>query len=321
MTSAAVFAYSEVGERCLRVLLRHGVQVRIVFSHEDDPGEFRWYGSVAETARANQIGVVLPADPNTGAWLSTLAQLRPDFIFSFYYRRMLCDELLRIASRGALNMHGSLLPKYRGRAPVNWAIIHGETQTGASLHYMCGEADAGPLVGQERVPIRIEDTALDVSLRVADAAERLLDACLPDLIAGRARATPQDLSQGSYFGRRRPEDGQISWHWPALRIHNLIRAVAPPFPGAFGVSAGRTFRLLGSRYLQESARYPQLAPCMYAESAAIYLDCADGSRLTLSTVQLDGKPLIPASFADRCGTGVLSLRSCTRSEALSCNAS
>lgn len=318
MTTAVVFAYSEVGERCLRVLLRHGIQVQLVFSHEDDPNEVRWYRSVAEIASSNHISVFMPADPNTGEWISTVAQLRPDFIFSFYYRHMLCNELLGLASRGALNMHGSLLPKYRGRAPVNWAILHGETETGASLHYMSSAPDAGPLVGQERVPIRIEDTALDVSLQVAAAAERLLDRLLPDLIAGRAPATPLDLSQGSYFGRRRPEDGQISWHWPALRIHNLIRAVAPPFPGAFGVSAGRTFRLLGSRYLREPARYPQLAPCLYADGLALYLDCVDGSRLTLPTVQLDGKPLTPNCFAASCGTNVLSLGTL---EAVSCDVS
>nr|WP_298726688.1 formyltransferase [uncultured Steroidobacter sp.] len=318
MTSAVVFAYSEVGARCLRVLLRHGVQVPMVFSHEDDPSEVRWYRSVAEIARSNHIGVVMPANPNSRSWISTVAQLRPDFIFSFYYRHMLCDELLGLASRGALNMHGSLLPKYRGRAPVNWAILHGETETGASLHHMCSAPDAGPLVAQERVAIRIEDTALDVSLQVAAAAERLLDRVLPDLIAGRALATPLDLSQGSYFGRRRPEDGQISWDWPALRIHNLIRAVAPPFPGAFGVSAGRTFRLLGSRYLQEPARFPQRAPCLYAEGLAIYLDCVDGSRLTLPTVQLDGKPLAPTCFAARCGTPILSVG---HPEAISCDVS
>jgi methionyl-tRNA formyltransferase len=318
MTSAVVFAYSEVGERCLRVLLRHGIQVLLVFSHEADPGEHRWYHSVAETAGSNHIPVVLPADANADAWVQTVAQLRPDFIFSFYYRRMLCDELLESASRGAINMHGSLLPKYRGRAPVNWAIVHGESETGASLHYMCAMPDAGPLLGQERVPIEINETALDVSLHVAAAAERLLDRCLPDLIAGRATATPLDLSQGSYFGRRRPEDGRISWHWPALRIHNLIRAVAPPFPGAFGVSAGRTFRLLGSRYLHEQARFSQSAPCMYAERDGIHLDCADGRRLALSVVQLEGLPLSPASFSERCGTSVLSLDN--NLETRSCNA-
>jgi methionyl-tRNA formyltransferase len=311
MTRAVVFAYSEVGVRCLRALLRHGIDVQMVFSHEDDPNEQRWYGSVADTARASGIKVAMPADPNTRAWVAAVAGLHPDFIFSFYYRSMLCDELLATARLGALNMHGSLLPKYRGRAPIHWAIIHGETETGASLHHMTSKPDAGPLVGQERVPIGIDDTALDVSLNVAAAAERLLDRCLPDLIAGRATATPLDLSQGSYFGRRRPADGEISWHWPALQIHNLIRALAPPFPGAFGMYEGRTLRLLGSRYAMEAAQFPDLAPCLYADDRALYLDCIDARRLTLTSVELDGESVTPAAL----------LRSRTTLEPISCVAS
>src|SRR5262245_30302136 len=308
MTSAVVFAYSEVGTRCLRVLLDHGVHVPLVFTHEDDPGESRWYGSVAETARARNVTLALPEDPNDARWVNSVTQLRPDFIFSFYYRHMLCDQTLAAARLGALNMHGSLLPRYRGRAPVNWAIVNGETETGATLHYMSSRPDAGPMIGQERVAIGINDTALDVSLAVAAAAERLLDRCLPDLMAGRATATPLDLSQGSYFGRRRPADGEVSWDRPALEIHNLIRAVAPPFPGAFGVYGTDTFRLLGSRYDAESSQHAQRAPCLYADEQVLRLDCVDGRRVTLTSVELDGEPLTPARFVNRCGP-LLQLRS------------
>jgi methionyl-tRNA formyltransferase len=309
VTTAVVFAYGEIGVRCLRVLLRHGVQVQLLFSHEDDPAETLWYASVAEAARASNVPVVMPADPNSAVWVERVAQLRPDFLFSFYYRQMLSDNLLATASRGALNMHGSLLPKYRGRAPLNWAILKGETETGASLHYMQTKPDAGPLVGQESLPIGINDTAHEVFFRLADAAERLLDRCLPDLIAGRAKAAPLNLASGSYFGRRRPDDGRVSWSAPALEIHNLIRAVAPPFPGAFGVFGPHTFRLLGSRYSAEPARFPQSAPCLYADGATLQLDCVDGRRLTLTNVELDGEPLTPASFVGRYGTSPLALRS------------
>lgn len=309
MTTAVVFAYGEVGVRCLQVLLRHNVQVQMVFSHQDDPAETLWYRSVAATARASHVAVAMPADPNSAAWVDRVAQLRPDFLFSFYYRQLLCDDLLATASRGALNMHGSLLPKYRGRAPVNWAIIHGETETGASLHYMQSKPDAGPMLGQEPVAISINETALDVSLKVAGAAERLLDRCLPNLIDGRAAATPLDLAVGSYFGPRRPEDGRIRWDSPAIEIHNLIRAVAPPFPGAFGGHGSRTFRLLGSHYSGDLSRFPRCAPCLYADDLTLQLDCVDGRRLRLTNVQLDGEPLTAASLADRCGADPYSLRS------------
>jgi methionyl-tRNA formyltransferase len=299
MNSAVVFAYGEVGARCLQVLLRQGVKVDTVITHEDDPAELRWYASVAETAREWHVPILAPADPNTPSLIDHLAQQRPDFLFSFHYRQLLCEQLLATARRGALNMHGSLLPKYRGCSPVNWAIIHGETETGASLHYMRVEADAGPLVGQERVPISINDMALQVYMKVAAATERLLERCLPDLIAGRIAPIEQDLSSGSYFGRRRPQDGRIRWDRPALEIHNLIRAVAPPYPGAFGDCGGRTLHLLGSFYRGEPAQHPQSAPCLYVDNDRIQLDCVDGRRISLTALEVDSVPLTPAAWLAR----------------------
>ncbi len=136
-------------------------------------------------------------------------------------------------AHGALNMHGSLLPRYRGRAPVNWAVIKGERETGATLHYMVTKPDAGDIVAQQAVPILPNDTAFDVFGKVTLAAEMVLDQVLPDLLAGTAPRIPQDLARGSYFGGRRPEDGRIDWDAGAAEIHNLVRGVAPPYPGAF----------------------------------------------------------------------------------------
>ena len=130
-------------------------------------------------------------------------------------------------------MHGSLLPAFRGRSPVNWAILQGATETGASLHYMTEKPDAGDLVDQERVPIGPEDDALIVSRRVADAAAMVLARSLPRLKAGDAPRIPLDLSKGSYFGGRKPEDGLIDWTRSAKEIHDLVRAVTKPWPGAF----------------------------------------------------------------------------------------
>lgn len=309
MTSAVVCAYSEVGVRCLQVLLRHGVKVALVLTHPDDPTEQRWFGSVAELAAEHGLAVEMPEDPNEKACVQTITRLHPTFLFSFYYRHMLCTELLAAPTRGALNMHGSLLPKYRGRAPVNWAILKGETQTGASLHYMEARPDAGALVGQEAVPILINDTAMDVSLKVADAAERLLERSLPTLIDGSVVATPLLLEQGSYFGRRRPEDGEIQWDRSALEIHNLIRAVAPPFPGAFGRCGPQSLRVLGSRYFDRAALHPRLAPCLYVADGKLQLDCRDGKSLTLTDVELDGAPLTPEVWSAQLGSRPLSLSS------------
>ena len=293
MTRAVVFAYSEVGVRCVRELLAQEVQIPLLFTHADDPGENRWFASVRELAEANRLRVETPEDPNTREWIAEGRRARPDFVFSFYYRHMLSPAWLDLPKRGALNMHGSLLPKYRGRAPIHWAIIHGETATGASLHYMLGKPDAGALVDQQPVPILENDTALEVSMKVADAAQQVLARSLPKLIAGSAAARALDLAQGSYFGRRRPEDGRIDWRAGARRIHDLVRAVAPPFPGAFTEVNGLRLEVLETRVEPGPPRHPARAPCLYADGGDWYADCTDGRRLRIPKLASGGRPIAP----------------------------
>lgn len=295
MTRAVVFAYSEVGVRCVQELLSQGIEIPLLFTHADDPGESQWFGSVRQLAEAHGLRVETPDDPNTAEWLAAGQAAAPDFLFSFYYRYMLDQAWLKIPSRGALNMHGSLLPKYRGRAPVHWAILQGESATGASLHYMVQKPDAGALVDQQSVPILENDTALDVSLKVAEGARQVLRRSLPRLVDGSAEARPLDLVQGSYFGRRRPEDGRIDWRCTARAIHDLVRAVAPPFPGAFTEVNGYSLALLETRVDAQPARYSAEAPCLYTAEGEWYADCVDGRRLRILQLAMNGELVTPAN--------------------------
>jgi methionyl-tRNA formyltransferase len=289
VTSAVVFAYSEVGARCVRELLAQGIKIPLLFSHLDDPNETQWFGSVRQLAESNGLKVVTPDSPNTARWIAEGAALKPDFVFSFYYRYMLDKAWLALPRFGALNIHGSLLPKYRGRAPVHWAIIHGESTTGASLHYMVEKPDAGALVDQEAVPILENDTALDVSIKVADAAQTVLRRSLPRLIAGTASSKALDLKKGSYFGRRTPEDGRIDWRWGARAIHDLVRAVAPPFPGAFAEVNGCRLEVLETRMDPHPLIYPAQSPCLYSSDGTWYADCVDGHRLKILQLSVNGQ--------------------------------
>ncbi len=228
-----VFAYHNVGVRCLQVLLARGVDVALVVTHEDSASENIWFGSVAQVAAEHGIETIAPTDPKAPEVAAAVAKAAPDFIFSFYYRHMLPVSLLSLARRGAYNMHGSLLPKYRGRMPTNWAVLNGETETGATLHEMAARPDAGAILVQTPVPILPDDTAAQVFDKTVVAAEQMLWRVLPALLAGEAPHLPNDLSAGSYYSGRKPEDGRIDWSQPAVRIYNLIRAVAPPYPGAF----------------------------------------------------------------------------------------
>ncbi len=300
MTSAVVFAYHNVGCRCLNVLLDRHIQVPLVLTHRDDARENVWFDSVAVLARKRDIEVIAPDDPNSPRIVDRLRALQPDFLFSFYYRAMLKPGLLSIPKRGAFNMHGSLLPKYRGRAPVNWAILHGETETGATLHEMMGKPDAGRIVGQEAVAILPDDLAIDVFHKVTDAAERVLARSLPGLIDGSAAMRAQDLSKGGYFGGRKPEDGRIDWSQGALRIHNLVRAVAPPYPGAFTDVEGKRLRLLRTRLLAENGG-ARPAAFLYCEGGGCYAACVDGGAIELLELELDGRPISAREFAKRIG--------------------
>jgi methionyl-tRNA formyltransferase len=304
---AVVFAYSEVGFRCLKTLIEHGVDIPLVLTHEDAPTERQWFGSVAQLARAHRIEVACPANVNTEEWIGRVTRLEPHYVLAFYYRALLDERVLAAARWGALNMHGSLLPKYRGRAPVNWAILNGESETGATLHYMVRRPDAGAIVAQERVPIGIEDTALTVSLAVAAAAARLLERSLPLMASGPPPGRPMDLAQGSYFGGRSPADGRISWDWPAVRVHALIRAVAPPFPGAFAEVDSQRFEFAASHWTGEPAGHPASGPCLYAQGGRLLVDCRDGLRLAIPALSIDGEPCDATAFVSRYGPAPLDL--------------
>lgn len=228
-----VFAYHNMGLAGLDALDRAGFEIACIFSHEDDPGENCWFGSVKSWAAEKNIPVYCPDDVNRPEWIDMIAGIGPEMIFSFYYRHMLKEEILGLASRGAYNLHGSLLPAYRGRCPVNWVLVHGENETGVTLHHMVRKADAGDIVGQRAVPIAPEYTAVTLYGKLCAEAGTLLDELLPLMREGSAPRITQDISRGSYFGGRKPEDGRIDWRWPVKRIFNLIRAVTEPYPGAF----------------------------------------------------------------------------------------
>ena len=242
-----VFAYSDIGYECLDLLIARGEDVRAVFTHEDDPGETRWFRSVADLARRHGLPVRFDEPQKDGDAARLIAALRPDLIFSFYYRRMIPTAVLAAAKRGAFNLHGSLLPRYRGKAPVNWAVLHGERETGVTLHHMVARADAGDIVDQEAVPIGPEDTAYDVMRRLVPAARGVVDRQLAALKAGTAPRRPQDEGQATKFGGRRPEDGRIEWAQAARRIVDLVRAVAKPYPGAFTALGGRRLTVWTAR--------------------------------------------------------------------------
>jgi len=290
MSSAVVFAYHNVGVRCLSVLLAGGVDVKLVVTHEDNPAEEIWFASVRQLCIDNGIPVITPANPNTPEVEALVAAQGADFLFSFYYRNMLKAPLLQSVLRGAYNMHGSLLPAYRGRVPVNWAVIKGERETGATLHQMNVKPDNGAIVDQFAVPILPDDSAHDVFVKVVVAAELCLQRTLPQLLAGSAPHRQQDLSQGAYFGGRCAEDGRIDWQQNARQIHNLVRAVSRPYPGAFAdLPAGRL--LLWRTRVLDDATVSADSGTLQTRAGRIEIHPAGGGILQVLDAELAGSPL------------------------------
>jgi methionyl-tRNA formyltransferase len=227
------FGYSEVGYDCLSLLIERRDNVVALITHPDNPHEKIWFRTPADVAHAAGIPIFTPEDINSPQATERIVVLQPDLIISAYYRHMISEKILGAARLGAFNVHGSLLPKYRGRAPINWAVLQGETRIGMTLHRMVKRADAGAIVDQEGVDIGSRDTAEQAFRKVLPCARRILGRQIDALLNGTASEVAQDESQSTYFGARGPEDGRINWTQTSVQIFNLIRAVTDPFPGAF----------------------------------------------------------------------------------------
>ncbi len=269
-----VFAYHDMGCAGITALLNAGFEISAIFTHADATGENNFFGSVARLAAEQGIPVYAPEDVNHPLWVDRIKTIAPDYIFSFYYRNLLNDNILSSAPLGAFNLHGSLLPKYRGRAPLNWALVNGEKETGVTLHRMVKRADAGDIVAQQRVAIEEQDNALTLHRKLVNCAAQVLEQALPAMKRGEIAATPQDHSQATIVGRRTPEDGRINWEQPAQSINNLVRAVTDPWPGAFAFAGTVKFVVWKGRVHADA---PAAKPGTVLSVEPFLIACGEGA--------------------------------------------
>ncbi len=287
---AVVFAYQEIGYVCLEELLGTGADVACLFTHDDDPGEEIWFRRPVELAREYGIPVYTPENVNDEKWIALVRDMRPDIVFSFYYRKMIPKAILDIPRIGAFNLHGSLLPQYRGRCPVNWVLIAGEERTGVTLHFMVEKPDAGDIVAQKEVSIVFEDDVFSVYMKLVGAARELMQDVLPGLEAGTFTRRVQ-TGPSSYFGGRKPEDGFIDWTKDSLSIYNLTRAVTHPYPGAFTYLDGKKL-LIWKAYPENVS--PRDVPAGTVISEDPLLVKTGSGSLRLISVQIEGDQEVDA---------------------------
>lgn len=281
---AVVFAYHEVGAAALETLLAQGVEVQAVFTHQDDPAEGSWFRSVARLAAQHGIAVHAPDDPNHEIWVRRIADMGPDAIFVAHYRRMIGEGILAICPDRCWNLHASMLPRDRGRCPINWVLVNGETSTGVTLHHVTAKADAGDIVAQIEVPIAEDETARSLTDRVCAASATLLEDILPALSDGSAPRTPQDDARATSNPGRCPEDGRIDWSMPASSVRNLVRAVTHPWPGAFTHVGNRKIFVWEASVVPGA---PDVAAGTVLTADPLVVACGEGA-LQIDTGQVEG---------------------------------
>lgn len=295
---AVVFAYHDMGCVGVQSLIDAGYEIAAIITHQDKPGENIFFASVAHLAAQYSIPVFAPDDINHPLWVERLRKLQPQVIFSFYYRHRLNDEILALAPLGAFNLHGSLLPVYRGCAPLNWVLVNGETETGVTLHRMISRVDAGNIIAQQRIAIADDDNALMLHQKLCQCAREVLADTLPQIRSGHYSEYPQDECTATYFNRRTPADGCIDWNKPAQILYNLVRAVSAPWPGAFSYIGNRQFTIWQARVRHDM---PSARPGTVLSIEPLVVACGQGALEIITGQPLDGLYMQGCQLAESLG--------------------
>ena len=228
-----------IGVMCLNELIHRGHEVVAVIGIPEDPNEKNYYASVVHAAKEHAIQAYTPQNVNNPDLVNTFRELQPDLITVISYRQILRKPIIDIPTLGVINLHGALLPKFRGGSPINWALIKGEKETGVTIHYIDEGVDTGPIIKQSAIPIAYDDTVVTLFDKVTQAGFEIFQDVIGYFESGDVPKKTNIKADGSYYRRRTPEQGLIDWNQDAVSVYNLIRALVPPFPGAFSYFDGR----------------------------------------------------------------------------------
>ena len=239
----ALFGFQTWGYRVLEALLKSEHEVVLVVTHprSDHVYESIWSDSVEDLARSKGVSVLVKDRPDHEV---VVALTDTDVMVACNWRTWIPPEVFSCPRLGALNVHDSLLPRYAGFAPLNWAIVNGETEVGVTAHVMDERLDRGDIILQWNVPVGPRDTATDMFHATLEMMGPITLEALGHLEHGSGERIPQDMSQATFFHKRSVEDSLIDWTWPAVDIANLVRAQSDPYPNAYTFAAGRRLRIL-----------------------------------------------------------------------------
>lgn len=234
-----LFAGSRRGYAVLKKLIAARASIAGILCLVEDPHEEQFHPKIAAIAKEHAIPVFFSNETKPSDYATVLRQIKPDVAFAIGWRYLIVKEAYDIPPKGTLIIHDSLLPQYRGFAPMNWAIINGEKKTGVTLFHIAEGVDCGPIVDQLATEINLNDTAKTVDERIIALYEEIIVKNLPALANGTATKRPQDESLATYTCKRTPQDGEINWQQSAWQIYNLVRGLTHPFPGAYTTLRGK----------------------------------------------------------------------------------
>ncbi|MET3575243.1 methionyl-tRNA formyltransferase [Bhargavaea ullalensis] len=280
----------------LRMLIEEGYEVPAVVTQPDRPvGRKRILTPPPVKEEALRLGlpVLQPEKLRGSTELDEIIALAPDLVVTAAYGQILPNELLDAPRLGCLNVHASLLPEYRGGAPIHQAIIDGCTETGVTIMYMAEKLDAGDIISQIRVPIGPDDDTGELFQRLSEAGTRLLKETLPSVVAGENDRIPQDHSRATFAGNIGREQEKIDWSMPAASVHNQIRGLRP-WPGAFTEHEGKTMKIWRSETVP-GRKGAEPGEVISVKGGAITVQAGDGHALRITELQPSGKKRMDAA--------------------------
>jgi methionyl-tRNA formyltransferase len=278
--------------------------IEAVFTQPDRPrgrGQEISSSPVKEAALAVGVPVYQPEKIKSDATFDFFSRIKPDIVVIIAYGQIISPRLLEVAPLGWVNLHGSLLPQYRGAAPINWAIVNGETRTGVTTMQVEAGLDTGPVLLKREVDIGPDETGPELAARLADVGAPLVVETLRGLQLGQLKGQPQDNSQATFAHLLKKEDGRIDWSQAADVVYNRIRGLQP-WPGAFTTFRGKTCHIWG-RPSAEGVDFaaPRMMPAVpippgaiVARGGEVFVACGSGTVLRIESVQLEGRKRVTA---------------------------
>jgi methionyl-tRNA formyltransferase len=290
-----LFIGSRRGYAILKKMIALNANICGILCLIEDPHEDQYHPRITEIALEHQIPIFYSDVVKPGQYAEVVEKCAPDIAFAIGWRFLINKKTYSLPPKGTLIIHDSLLPKYRGFAPTNWAIINGETETGVTLFHIADDVDSGPIIDQLKTDISPTDTIRSVDEKVTALYEEIIEKNLAALANGTAKAKPQNEAEASFTCKRIPTDGRINWQQSAEKIYNLIRATSEPFPGAFAYLNGKKITIWEAALPNKKLNYAGSIPGRVLGKRDGFIEVLTGDGvLQIKRLQIEGEATLEA---------------------------